>query len=183
MKYFTFNFNHHHLYQQVIDSNIKAGFDVDVITKPEAPMLAKYSNLAPVLISDIERWYRLTKNPYAVYIDGDTRIIKDPDFEMPSGIPYLYNGGNMVNSCVIIGNGASDFFDLMLSTFDGKNYPTFYFNLLRTVYKNNYQFIPPGYFRHMALGLLLKCPPQVGRIIHGNGYSVKNINGKLEMYF
>lgn len=173
MKYYTFNFNNHPLYQQVIDRNIKAGFDLTVITKPTAPH--KYSKLSPVHASDIERFWILLNDPDATYIDGDTVILNDPDFQKEPGKPYLYG----MNSCVMVGNGARDFFELIFKTFDGKNHPVYYFSLLKTIYRDKFLFIPPGYFRHMALGLLQKCPPEEGRVMGGNGYSVKKVKGEL----
>lgn len=177
MIYYTCNFNNNKLYQQVIDRNINAGFDLVVLTKPTVPH--KYTNLSVTHLCDIERFWILKNNPNAIYIDADTVILKEPDFFMEKNKPYLYGSNNFVNSCVMIGNGNINFFELILSTFDGKNHPTYYFNLLNTIYKNKYNFIPNGYFRHLALGILQKCPPEEGRKIGGNGYSVEKIKNEL----
>lgn len=174
MIYYTCNFNNHPLYQQVIDRNIKAGFDLTVLTKPTAPH--KYTNLSATHLCDIERFWLLKNNPYAVYIDADTVILRDPDFKKEPGMPYFYG----MNSCVMVGNGASDFFDLIFQLFDGINHPCYYFEVLKTrMIGAKYRFIPGGYFRHLALGVMQMSPPEEGGEIGGNGYSVKKINGEL----
>lgn len=172
MIYYTCNFNNHSLYQQVIDRNIKAGFDLTVLTKPTAPH--KYTNLSPTHLCDIERFWLLKNNPYAVYIDADTVILKEPNFDKEHNIPYLYG----MNSCVMVGNGNADFFELIFKTFDGKNHPCYYFEFLKTI-RTKFRFIPSGYFRHLALGVMQLSPPEEGGMIGGDCYSVTRTNGEL----
>lgn len=181
MKYYTCNFNNHPLYQQVIDKNIKSGFNIEVITKPTAPH--KYKNLSPTHLCDIERFWLLLNDPDATFIDADTIILNEVDFTGNTDRPYLYGVHSFINSCVMVGNGAKGFFELIYTIFDGKNKPTHYFSLLRTIYRDKFLSIPEGYFRHMSLGLLQRCPPEVGCTISGNGFSVENIQGNLTLNF
>lgn len=176
MKYITALYNEDLLYQKIIDRNMSSGVDIEVFKKP----LQTVDGWSPRITSDIDRMIRLSENPELNWIDADCIPIKEIDFDLEPGFPYMYSRG-WFDPCVILGNGCGDFFKYIVSKLDINKPIEWYFSLINGELKDKIKPIPKGYYLHLALNSVHNKAKETGRKFIGYGYSVQFKKGEWDL--